>query len=94
MDIKQGLICDLTGAKATFQVKCADFKIDEKVIEIPLDDKEGLQSSEIKQKLSPEIIEKLRMEQQLIPGILSGLIVGILGAILWGIITVSTGFQI
>jgi len=94
MDMKQGLICNLTGQKATFENECADFKIDETVKVVPLDDKEGLQTSEIKQKLSPEIIEKLKMEQNLVSGILSGLIVGILGAILWGIITVATGFQI
>lgn len=93
MDLKQGLICNLTGEKATFKDECTDFKRDEKVKEIPLDDKERLQPDEIKQKLSPEIIERLRMEQKLIPGILSGLIVGIIGAIIWGIITVATGVQ-
>lgn len=94
MDLKQGLICNLTNEKAAFYGECTDFKNDKTVKEAPLDDKEGLQSSEIKQTLSPEVIEKLRMEQKLIPGILSGLVVGLLGAILWGIITVSTGYQI
>jgi len=94
MDMKQGLICNLTGQKATFENECADFKIDETVKVVPLDDNEGLQTSEIKQKLSPEIIEKLKMEQNLVAGILAGLIVGILGAVLWGVITVATGFQI
>ena len=94
MDFKQGLICSLTNEKATFQKECSDFNLDEAVKEKPLDDKEGLQSEEVKQKLSPEILEKLRMEQNLISGIISGLIVGISGAILWGIITVVTGFQI
>ncbi len=94
MDMKQGLICSLTGEKAEFQNECPDFKRDETVKEVPLDDKEGLQTAEIIQKLSPEIIEKLRMEQKLIPGIVSGLIVGIIGAVLWGVITVTTGFQI
>lgn len=94
MDMKQGLICSLTGEKAAFQNECPDFKRDETVKEVPLDDKEGLQTAEIKQKLSPEIIERLRMEQKLIPGIVTGLIVGIIGAVLWGVITVATGFQI
>ncbi len=94
MDMKQGLICNLTEVKAAFQSECPDFKLDETVKEKPLDDQKGLQSAEIKQNLSLETIEKLRMEQKLIPGILSGLIVGIAGAILWGIITVATGFQI
>ena len=94
MDMKQGLICSLTGDKAKFQNECPDFKHDETVKEKPLDDKDGLQPDEVKQKLSPEIIEKLRMEQRIISGILSGIIVGVFGAILWGIITVVTGFQI
>ena len=94
MDMKQGLICSLTSEKAKFLKDCSDFKLDETVKEKPLDDKEGLRPDEIKQSLSPEIIEKLRMEQNLMSGIVSGLIVGIAGAILWGIITVVTGFQI
>ena len=94
MDMKQGLICGLTGDKAEFQNECPDFKLDEAVKEKSLDDKEGLQPDEVKQKLSPEIIEKLRMEQRIISGILSGIIVGVVGAMLWGIITVVTGFQI
>ena len=94
MDMKQGLICSLTGEKATFQKECSNFKLDETVKAKPLDDKEGLRPGEIKQSLSPEIIEKLRLEQNLMSGIVSGLAVGIAGAILWGIITVATKFQI
>jgi hypothetical protein len=94
MDMKQGLICSLTDEKASFQDECVEFVCDRSVKERPLDDKDGMQPDEIKQKLSPEIVEKLRMEQRLILGILSGLIVGAVGAILWGIISVTTGFQI
>ncbi len=94
MDLKQGIICNLTGQKASFETECLDFKLDETIKVAPLDDKEGLQSSELKQKLSPEIFEKLKMEQNLTAGIVSGLVVGIIGAILWGVLTVMTGFQI
>ena len=94
MDRQRGLICSLTSEKPTFQKECSDFKLDETVKEKPLDDKEGLQPEEVKQKLSPEILEKLRMEQNLMLGIISGAIVGIAGAILWGIISVVSGFQI
>ena len=94
MDMKQGLICVLTGERAKFQNECPYFKHDETVKEKPLDDIEGLQPNEVKHKLSPEMLEKLRMEQRMIPGILSGIIVGVVGAILWGIITVVTEFQI
>jgi hypothetical protein len=94
MDAKQGLLCSLTVEKATFQDECPDFKFDETVKQISPDNKEGLKIAEIKQQLSQESIERLRMEQRLIPGIVSGLIVGIVGAVLWGVITVATGLQI
>ncbi len=94
MDIKQGVLCNLTGEKAAFQIECSDYKRDESIIVAPLNDTDALQTSEIKRQLSFEVVEKLRMEQKLIPGILSSLIVGVLGAILWGTITVSTEFQI
>jgi hypothetical protein len=94
MNLKQGLICNLTGEKATFQKECSDFNHDQDIKEVPLDDIDGLQIDELKQKLSPEKVERLRMEQHLTRGILSGITVGIIGAILWGIITVVTGFQI
>jgi len=93
MDISQGLICSLTGERATFIDTCPDFKIDKNVNEIPLDDDERLQSSALNKKLPPELFEKLKMEQKLIPGIVSGLVVGLLGAILWAITTVWTGYQ-
>ena len=94
MDFKQGLICNLTGQKATFETECDNFKIDETVKIAPLDDTEALQPNEIEQELPPEIIEKLRMEQNLVSGVIAGIIVGILGAILWSIITVATGYKI
>jgi len=95
-DLKQGFICNLTGEKATFQDECSDFILDETVKERPLelDDKEGLRPSEIQQSLPFETIEKLRMEQRLMFGITSGLIVGIVGAILWSILTVVAGVQL
>jgi hypothetical protein len=94
MDVSHGLVCSLTGQMATFQDECPDFQRDEAVHIAPIDDKEGLEQSEIRQKLSPQIIERLRMEQNLLSGGISGVIVGVIGAILWGVITVITGFQI
>ena len=91
MDMKQGLICNLTGEKATFQNECHDFQLDENVIEKPLDRAIITRLNGV--RVSPEILKKLQMEQRLTHGIVSGLVVGILGAILWGIITVKTGFQ-
>lgn len=94
MDLKQGLLCGLTGEKAAFEDECPDFNKDETVVEVPLDDQEGLQSEEIAQKLEPELVEKIKAEQKLVPGVIAGVIVGILGAILWAMITVATEYQI
>ena len=94
MDMSQGIICSLTGAKAAFQGECSDFRLDEKVKIAPIDDQNGLPASEIARELSPEVMERLRLEQRLLPGVISGLVIGLLGAILWGVITVATGFQI
>lgn len=40
------------------------------------------------------IHEKLRLEQKLIPGLAAGMGAGLIGAVLWGVITVITEFQI
>ena len=94
IDAKQDTICNLTGSKANFQNECSYFKLDENFTETTLDEEQGQAPEETQLVLSPEILEKLRMEQRLIPGILSGLIVGLIGAILWGFITVATGYQV
>jgi hypothetical protein len=94
MDLKKGLVCNLTNEKPIFEKECPDFRLDEKVIEVPLNDKDGLQPEEIAQRLPPEILERLRLDQNLPLGLIAGVSVGIIGAILWGAITVATEFQI
>lgn len=94
MDMKQGLICNLTNEKATFQNECPDYQFDENAKLAPLDDKEGLLKADITKALPAEIMQQLKGEQNLTAGIISGLIVGLLGALLWAIITVVTEFQI
>ena len=94
MNLQQGLVCKLTGEKAAFENECADFKLDEVEVENSLNGIEKMPPDELERTLAPEIIEKVRMEQRLTLGVLSGLVVGILGAILWGMITVMTEFQI
>ena len=69
-------------------------QLNETAQEKQLNEKEESQPNEINLQLSPEIIEKLRMEQRLIPGIVSGLVVGIIGALLWAAISVLTHYQI
>jgi hypothetical protein len=71
-----------------------DFERNEAVAEEQFIGNNEVQSDEVEQIPYAEIIERLRMEQKLTRGILAGLIVGIVGAILWGIITVATEYQI
>ncbi len=94
MDFNQGLICNLTNQKATFDKECIDFKIDETFKKINPDDIGGMRTNDSNKKISPEIFEILKKEQNLRSGILMGLVTGIIGAILWGAITVVTNFQI
>ena len=59
MNMEQGLICNITGQKANFENECIDFKIDKTVKIVPLNDKEDLQTSEIKQLTSKEYFNML-----------------------------------
>ena len=94
MDNNQGLICNLTGALATFHDQCSDFKVDESVKVQYADDKEAILPNALKEMLPKDVLEKFRLEQKLIPAISAGIIVGIIGALLWGYITVLTQYQI
>lgn len=93
MDMQQGLVCSLTGEKASFENECPDYNLDESV-KIQLNDSEPLEQQEVKAKLSNDVLEKLRLEQNLTLAIVAGLGAGIIGAILWGMITVATNYQI
>lgn len=92
-DMKVGLLCNLTGEKADFEKECKSFKLDESVIE-KMDNTEAVEHHEVLEKLSDKNIAKFKLEQDYTKGITTGVIVGTIGAILWGAITVATGFQI
>lgn len=91
--MQQGWLCSLTGEKANFENECADFNLDE-TVKINYDNTEALDQQEVRFNLSSQALEKLRMEQNLPLALGAGLITGIVGAILWGLITVATNFQI
>ena len=93
MDVQQGIICSLTGEKASFTNECPDFNLDENVKEI-VSNTEPLENHEVKAKISQQAFERLRLEQNLPIALISGLAVGLLGAVLWGAITVATNYQI
>lgn len=93
MDVQLGLICSLTGEKAAFTNECSDFNLDD-TVKIELNDTEPLENQDVKVNLSADAYERLRVEQNLPMGVISGLIAGLVGAVLWGLITVATGYQI
>ena len=93
MDMKEGILCNLTGRKADFQDECPDFTLDESV-KLVEEEPIILERDELRAQISPEQLEKLRSEQNFSAGFFTCLIVGLFGAILWAMITVATDFQI
>ena len=93
LDMKVGLLCNLTGEKADFENQCNSFELDNSVIE-KIDDAEAVYHNELLNKLSDKNIAKLKSEQDFPKALLGGIVVGVIGAIVWGAITVATGFQI
>jgi len=94
MDITQGLLCKLSGAKANFTDKCNDYKKDAWAIGLVTEDTKGNSTIASQKRITAEFYEKLRLEQNLPLAIIIGLAASIIGAILWAMITVSTNFQI
>ena len=93
MDMKTGLICKLTGEKADFENECDTFALDESVI-IRVDDTEAIEHNTVLGKLSPHNLDRFKGEQKYIPALITGSIVGLIGALVWGAVTVVTGYQI
>ncbi|MDH5397306.1 MAG: hypothetical protein OEX02_04120 [Cyclobacteriaceae bacterium] len=94
MDINLGFVCSMTSQQANFEMECPDYSLDSAVKDISINREDGLQREEIALKLPLDVIEKLRMEQNLLMGVIAALGVGLVGAVLWGAITVVTEFQI
>jgi len=93
MDMKQGLLCKLTSEKAVFTGECPDYNFDETVKERPLNDV-PMPHSETMAKITDSVLEKLKGEQNFQMALITGIIVGIIGAVLWAAITVATEYQI
>lgn len=93
MDLQQGLLCAITSEKANFtDNNCPNYNNDKTVV--LNEDQEPLNHQEAMIKLSGEVIEGLKTQQKLTLGITSSIAVGIIGAVIWSAITVSTGYQI
>lgn len=93
MDMKIGLICNLTNKIANFDKNCESYKEDKSILKT-LNDEETLEHDIVLSKLSEKDIENFKSEQNYKDAVLVGLIIGIVGALLWSVITVTTGFQI
>ena len=92
MDLKEGLICSLSGARASFESECVEFTLDDTVKEIV--PQQGTPYQNLVNRLPNEVFEKLRFEQNLPMALITGIAVGIFGAILWSMITLATEHQI
>lgn len=93
MDIEQGILCKITDEKANFISECKDFTKDESVfIDKFIETAAPATAQEL--QLNDKVLDKLRSEQNLGLGIGTSLLVGLLGAALWAVITVATEFQI
>jgi hypothetical protein len=94
MDFNQGLLCSLTGQKASFTHECPDFTQDESVKEFDFEPKETFQAIDEALKISPEVMEYLKSDQNVMAGVLSGILAGLAGASMWCAFSVFTGWQI
>jgi len=93
-DENLGIICSISMQKADFHSECPKFTIDLNYRESPINVEEGYFKDELKNKLIPDKFEKLIERQNLFLGIVLSSLTGLIGAILWGKITVLTNFQI
>jgi hypothetical protein len=93
MDIEQGILCKITNEKANFIGACKDYTKDESVhVDNFIDTAMPETAQEI--QFSDKALDKLRSEQNLGIGIGTSVLVGLLGAVLWAAITVTTEYQI
>jgi len=94
MDLQQGIICNLTARKPDFDNECPSFNLDEHVKEVVPEEAIAEENHKIIAAISDKHLEKFRGEQNFQMALFSGILVGLIGALLWGMITVSTGYQI
>ena len=94
MTAELGLVCGLTNQKAVFEKECPDFNLDETTLGGAADEETSGKAIDLKHLIRAEVWEKLLKEQDFSKAAITGISVGVLAAILWGIITVITGFQI
>jgi hypothetical protein len=90
-DENNEIICNLTGIKADFADYCPSYKLDvsnNNIVETNLSD----EVADI--QINEKTLTKLKSEQNFKLGLMAAVVVGIIGAVLWGVITVITEYQI
>jgi len=93
MDMKTGLLCGLTGEKANFISNCPTYVIDEKAA-LELENNELFEPAFQIENISASKLRELQMDQNFPLALTGGILIGLLGSVLWGLITVVTNFQI
>lgn len=93
-DLQLGLVCNITGQKADFTGECPNYSNDASVVEVPVDNEESLAAEDIQKKLPDAVFERIIADQNFSAALIAGIVVGLVGAILWGVITVATNYQI
>ncbi|NDV65333.1 hypothetical protein [Bacteroides sp. 224] len=83
----RGLVCKRTNANPVFEGECNDFQLDEALIQnAPLPEEEV--------SANAFDIEQLKKEQNMPMAVVAGLAACVAGAIVWALISVSSGMQI
>jgi len=93
LNIQQEILCNLTGKEAAFINECNDYNMDTTIEEKP-ENITPLSSKSLLTKIPNKTLEKLHLEQNLPMSLTASIVVGIIGALLWAIIAVTTDYQI
>jgi hypothetical protein len=89
-DMYQGVLCGMTGEKANFDLSCEHFQQDPAYKEPQL-----LEAARINGiRVTDDMLERLRLEQNFPMAIITGGLIGFVGALIWALVTVTTQFQI
>ncbi len=91
MDLQQGMICNITDRKADFENTCPEFEQD---TSITSSRNVGVSQEVNLYQLSEEQTARLHAEENLTLGLVGGAVAGLIGAGIWAMVTVGTGYQI
>lgn len=92
MDFNTGLQCSLTGKAPDFVNDCANFSKDEQVN--LASNHVTLDGEAVGLRVSDKVLDRLRSEQNYQMGLIATIVAGLIGSLLWCLITVATGYQI